>query len=190
MDKKALKDMLKCMEEEDKERDRNADLTSQLQDAQRERDESTERHKRELVICLRAMDGLEAERDALRAENHALFDTLRVVADCPTCGSCGEMAKHCLSLSAPLTTAAAERWAAMERVLSEERDLCKGLAGISIQAISTYCREWCEDESECDECPLNMERELDNAEDELKRLLVALSALQSANGGGEAPDAE
>ena len=42
----------------------------------RERDEATERHKRELVICLRAMDKLEAERDQLAAEGRLLHKWL------------------------------------------------------------------------------------------------------------------
>ena len=57
-------------------REETADITRRLEEARRERDEATERHKKELAICLRALDGLEAERDRALAEGRRLREAL------------------------------------------------------------------------------------------------------------------
>lgn len=60
-------------------------LRAELEQVRGERDAQTERHKAEIVKCLRAMDKLEAERDQLAAEGRVLREQLdKLLGDCAT----------------------------------------------------------------------------------------------------------
>ncbi len=63
-----------------------------------------------------------------------------------------------------------------ERATSAKLGLAKALASSLLTAIKSYCDEVCEDETLCEECPLNIQASLDKLDAALAELQVLMRA--------------